>query len=257
MGSEFVLERHFTLLHTLEESGEAIRQRMMSSELDFHLFRRSTLEDHISSIIKQLYNNRTLRRKFQLQGAIQFENHANTLSPESQLEGGIQRMSVSRAQRRWSPRPQAQAKSADLSDSAAAEIAGTSRSSHPHSDQFCVYNTSGTAQDSEHRITVFIIEYKAPHKLWLGYIYECLHDMDLEGVLRCPEADTSQERFQRLIATVITQAFSYMVQAGLEYGCVCVPARHSSSYECLMILQRSTISCRFLKATLGKQRDGL
>jgi hypothetical protein len=32
MESSFVLERHFTSLHTLEESGEAVRRRQMGSE---------------------------------------------------------------------------------------------------------------------------------------------------------------------------------------------------------------------------------
>jgi hypothetical protein len=57
MGSESALERHFTSLHTLEESGDAFRKRMMISELDLHLFQRDTIEDHISSIIKHLYDN--------------------------------------------------------------------------------------------------------------------------------------------------------------------------------------------------------
>lgn len=34
MDSDFALERHFTSLHTLEETGEALRRRMMGSELD-------------------------------------------------------------------------------------------------------------------------------------------------------------------------------------------------------------------------------
>lgn len=50
-------ERHFTSLHTLEESAEAIRQKMMSSELDLNYFKRSTVENPIASIIKQIYNN--------------------------------------------------------------------------------------------------------------------------------------------------------------------------------------------------------
>ncbi|KAF2785855.1 hypothetical protein K505DRAFT_261180, partial [Melanomma pulvis-pyrius CBS 109.77] len=218
MGSDFVLERHFTSLHFLEASGEAIRQRMMGSELDLNLFQRSTLEDHVSSIITQLYNNPPLRRTFQLQGAIKFENHANTLSPESQLEEGFQRMNVSGPRRR-SPRLQAQAILADSAGPAAAASAETARPSRPRADQFCVYNISGPTQDTQHRIPAFIIEYKAPHKLSLGHIYEGLHNMELEDVLR--DADTLPERFRRLIAAVITQAFSYMVQAGLEYGCVC------------------------------------
>ncbi|KAF2182685.1 hypothetical protein K469DRAFT_636613 [Zopfia rhizophila CBS 207.26] len=227
MESDFVLERHFTSLHTLEESGEAVRQRMMSSELDLHLFQRYTVEDHISSIIEHLYNNRELRRKFRLRGSVKFENHANTLSPEPRLEEGIRQMTVSGNGRRRSPRLQAQAKqgkSLDLTDPtepAAVATAGTARSSRPRADQFCVYNTSSATQNTEHRIAAFIIEYKAPHKLPLGYIYEGLDDMELEDVIRYRETDTPQDHFRRLIAAVITQAFSYMVRAGLEYGCIC------------------------------------
>ncbi|KAF2174662.1 hypothetical protein K469DRAFT_681013 [Zopfia rhizophila CBS 207.26] len=226
MESDFVLERHFTSLHTLEESGEAVQQRMMSSELDLHLFQRYTVEDHISSIIEHLYNNRALRRKFRLRGSVKFENHANTLSPEPPLEEGIRQMTVSGNGRRRSPRLQAQAKQAKSLDStdptepAAAATTGTARS-RPRADQFCVYNTSSATQNTEHRIAAFIIEYKAPHKLPLGYIYEGLDDMELEDVIWRRETDTPRDYFRRLIAAVITQAFSYMVRAGLEYGCIC------------------------------------
>ncbi|KAI5360345.1 hypothetical protein J4E82_011750, partial [Alternaria postmessia] len=82
--SDFALERHFTSVHTLSESGEAIQQRMMSSELDLHLFQRSTVEQPVSQIIKQMHTNPALRREFGLRGSVNFENHANTLSPEQE-----------------------------------------------------------------------------------------------------------------------------------------------------------------------------
>lgn len=224
MRSDFVFERHFTSVHTLEESGEIVQQRMLSSELDLHLFQRYTVEDPVSLIIKRLYNDRVLRRKFRLQGSVSFENHANTLSPELQLEEGIEQMPVSGHGRRRSPRllKASELKSSDSTDpteSAAATRVETARSSRPRADQFCVYNTS--TQTTENRIAAFIIEYKAPHKLPLGYIYEGLENMELEDVIRCRETDTPRDRFRRLMAAVITQAFSYMVNIGLEYGCVC------------------------------------
>ncbi|KAJ9641102.1 hypothetical protein H2199_005770 [Coniosporium tulheliwenetii] len=220
MESDFILERHFTSLHTLEEMGKATRRKMMGSELDLNYFQRSTVEDHISSIIEQLYNNPTLR-KFRLKASVKFENHANTLSPTWQLEEGVQQMSVSGNQRRRSPRLQARAKQTKPPDSAAAATAGAARSSRPRADQFCVYNTSSETQNTEHRIPAFIIKYKAPHKLTLGYIYEGLDDMELEDVVRCRETDSPQDHFRRLLAAIITQTFSYMFQAGLEYGCIC------------------------------------
>ncbi|KAF2644398.1 hypothetical protein P280DRAFT_467026 [Massarina eburnea CBS 473.64] len=210
MDCDLVSEHHFTSLHTLAESGEAIKRRMMSSELDLNFFQRSTVEDPVSLIINQLSDNRTLRRTFGLQGSVTFENHANTLSPDSQLEEGIEQLTVS-GRRRRSPRLHAKAKETSRPPSA--------RSSRPRADQFCVYNTS--TQNAENRIAAFIVEYKAPHKLPLSYIYEGLHDMELEDVIRWREVDTPQDRFRRLIAAVITQAFSYMVTIGSEYGCIC------------------------------------
>jgi len=61
MSSDFLLERHFTSLHTLEESGRTIQGRMMGSELDLNYFQRFTVEDRVSSIIEQLYNKPVLR----------------------------------------------------------------------------------------------------------------------------------------------------------------------------------------------------
>ncbi|KAF2001745.1 hypothetical protein P154DRAFT_562456 [Amniculicola lignicola CBS 123094] len=216
MNSDFPSERYFTSLHTLEESGRAIQGRMMGSELDLNHFQRFTVEDRVSSIIEQLYNKPALRQKFKLRGSVKFENHANTLSPESQLEDGMEQMTVSGPRRR-SPRLQAKAKEKEARSNSAS--ARTTRSSHPRADQFCVYNT-GT-QSSENRVAAFVIEYKAPHKLPLGYIYEGLADMELDDVVRASDADTPRDQYRRLIAAVITQAFSYMVEGGLEYGCVC------------------------------------
>ncbi len=52
-----------------------VRRRMMSSELDLNTFERTTVEDHISSIIERLYDDPILRKRFGLKGRINFENH--------------------------------------------------------------------------------------------------------------------------------------------------------------------------------------
>ncbi|RYN15486.1 hypothetical protein AA0114_g12966 [Alternaria tenuissima] len=226
MESGFASERHFTSLHTLEETGEAVRRRMMSSELDLNLFQRHTVEDQVSLIIQGMHSDPRLRRKFGLQGSVNFENHANTLSPESQLEEDMEQLTVSGTGRRRSPRLQAKAKETRPSgstDAAEAEDAGrksTASSSRPRADQFCVYNT-GTTRSAQDHIAAFILEYKAPHKLPLGYIYEGLGEMELDEVVQCRDDETLRDRFRRLVAAVITQAFSYMVRIGVEYGCVC------------------------------------
>ena len=221
--STFMQERLFTSLHTLEESGEAIRQRMMGSELDLNFFERSTVEDHVASIIKQLYNYPSLRKKFRLKGSVGFENHGNTLSPEQATEGSMQHQSI--PGRRRSPRLLTRATGPpDLSETAestAGAMTGAAKVTRPRADQFCVYNISTGAENQEHRVAAFIIEYKAPHKLHLGCIYEGLTDMNLEEVIRCHDIDGPQDHFRRLVAAAITQTFSYMVRVGLEYGYVC------------------------------------
>ncbi|RYN64987.1 hypothetical protein AA0119_g11514 [Alternaria tenuissima] len=214
--SDFALERHFTSVHTLSESGEAIQQRMMSSELDLHLFQRSTVEQPVSQIIKQMHTNPALRREFGLRGSVNFENHTNTLSPEQEVEEGMQNLSVSGGRRRRSPRLQAKANASSSTELPATARNSTSRSSRPRADQFCVYSTG-----EESRTAAFVIEYKAPHKIPLGYIYEGLDDLDLDDVVECRETESARDRFRRLVAAVITQAFSYMVRVGVEYGCVC------------------------------------
>ena len=45
--------------------------------------------------------------------------------------------------------------------------------------------------------------------------------MDLDEVLRYKDVEPPEEIYRRVIAAVITQTFSYMVQGGLEYGYVC------------------------------------
>jgi len=196
---------------------------MMSSELDLNHFERSTVEDHIALIIKQIYNSPLLRERFCLKGSVRFENHGNTLSPEREMEENMQHLSISG--RRRSPRLLAQlAKPSEsfASKPMAEAIIGAAKTTRPRANQFCVYNIFSEAEDTEYRIVAFIIEYKAPHKLHLGCIYEGLKDMNLKEVVRCNETDGPQDHFRRLVVAVITQAFFYMVRAELEYEYVCI-----------------------------------
>ncbi|KAH8587607.1 hypothetical protein B0O99DRAFT_556325 [Bisporella sp. PMI_857] len=216
MESSFVLERHFTSLHTLEESGEAVRRRQMGSELDLNNFARFTVEDPVSQIIERLSEDKVLRDRFGLKGSVRFENHSNTLSPDRAAEG-MQSLSISENPRR-SERLRANANNPGRATSNAAESTRTMKSSRPRADQFCVYNISGADGETEHRVAALTIEYKAPHKLTLGHIYGGLGEMELDEVVEVGEDESVAIRCRRLVAAVITQGYSYMVRAGLEYG---------------------------------------
>ncbi|KAH8588056.1 hypothetical protein B0O99DRAFT_525815 [Bisporella sp. PMI_857] len=210
MESEFVLERHFTSLHTLEELGEVVRRRQMGSELDLNSFARFTVEDPVAQIVERLYEDTVLRSRFGLRGSIRFENHSNTLSPDRAAEG-IQPLSISAGPRR-SKRLQTSAGSSQTVSTS------SMHPSRPRADQFCVYNISGRDGEMEQRVAALTIEYKAPHKLTLAHINEGLGEMDLNEVVEQSDNESVAVRCRRLVAAVITQGFSYMVKAGLEYG---------------------------------------
>ncbi|KAI3097491.1 hypothetical protein CBS147333_9330 [Penicillium roqueforti] len=160
MDSSLVEDRLFTSLHTLEETGESIRRQLVGSELDLNHFLRQTVVDHVSKIIEELYNDPTLRQVFGLRGSIRFENHSNTLSPELELEEGMQIIDI----------------------------------------------------------RAYIKEYKSPHKVTLGHIYEGLEDMDIDKVVEQKEDETPKVRFHRAIAGLLVQPYDYMIRAGTEMG---------------------------------------
>ena len=101
------------------------------------------------------------------------------------------------------------------------------------------------------RVAAFVIEYKAPHKIPLGFIYEGLIDMDVDEVVQHRENESSRDRFRRLMAAVITQAYSYMIQIGVEYGCVCT----GEATIFLRVPHDPTIVCYFLSVAKGDVGD--
>lgn len=128
----------------------------------------------------------------------------------------MQQLSVSGTRRRRSPRLQAKAGSSAPSNPTDTTRNETSPFFRARADQFCVYNTS-----DDQRIAAFVVAYKAPHKIPLGFIYEGLDDIDLDKVVQYHENESPRDRFRLLMAAVITQAYSYVIQIGVEYGCVC------------------------------------
>ena len=223
VNSRFMTEGHFTSPHTMVENGETVRRRMVGSELDIHHFQRTTVEEPVSLMIERIYKDEALRNKFGLKGSVQFENHANTLSPEDALSEDMRAVELSSRGRRRSPRL-LEMKRRDQ-DPSRPESPGSgpvvhSQTSRPRADQFCVYNMS-TDAEKEERVPAFIVEYKAPHKLTLRAMQEGLQDMALQDVLDYGDSETPRKKYQRLVAAAVTQAFSYMVTAGLEFGYVC------------------------------------
>ncbi|KAH8431010.1 uncharacterized protein LDX57_008671 [Aspergillus melleus] len=217
MGNKFTTERHFTPLLALKEYGKEARQRMVSSELDLGYFQRQTVESRVASVVTQLYANPQLRQIFCLKGDIAFENHANTLTDESNMVADMGSLSLSQGQPRRSNRLAAKSKVGRAAQSPQRGQKNTqTRTSRPRADQFCVYNKS-----PEEKVPAFIVEYKAPHKVSLAHIRAGLQDMDLDEVLHVQGEESPEDICRRIVAAIITQTFSYMILCGVEFGLAC------------------------------------
>ncbi|KAI9815587.1 MAG: hypothetical protein M1832_005448 [Thelocarpon impressellum] len=221
MDSDFVGDRHFTAVQVLEGMGRHLRERQLSSELDLNVFERSTVEDQVSFIVKRLHASPTLRAKFCLKGSVTYENHANS------LDADVQQSSRPGTRTRRSPRLQAR-KEGSAAKASSSVKPPPKASTYPRADQFCVYNTSSDVSErspsnmsARSRVAAYIIEYKAPHKMTLAHISEGLHDVRLDDIVVQRDGENFKDGSRRLIAAAISQTFSYMVEAGLEYGYVC------------------------------------
>ncbi|KAM5438507.1 hypothetical protein MferCBS31731_005084 [Microsporum ferrugineum] len=194
---DFITQRHFSSLHGLMTIGHNMK-KIIRSELDLRYFQRDAITVPATSVIEALYQNEQLREAFKLQGHIVFENHTNTLTDGEEEEEVVARPSKLRKTTGGTATPNA-----------------PPTSGRPLADEFCVYD-----EGEKVKRPAFIGELKPPHKFPLAAIQDGLQDMELDEVVECHRADTNETRHRRLVAAVITQAFSYMIKAGVEYGYV-------------------------------------
>jgi hypothetical protein len=68
---------------------------------------------------------------------------------------------------------------------------------------------------------VYAVEFKAPHKVTIPELVAGLHQMDLARDVIDQEGDTFEFYTTRLVAAVITQIFSYMIDSEIRYGYIC------------------------------------
>ena len=222
MDSDFAKERHYKSSANLRSYGEDVNEQAIGSEMDLNHFQTVAINNHVRAVIKYLCKNTEIREYFQLKGDIAYENHANTLEREP-LEPEMQKLNLGdptavRGQESQGARSGKAGQAGDNADSSDEPLRGKT-TAYPHADQFCAYNVGkGTTQQ---RRAAFVMEYKAPHKVTLGHIAEGLHPMTVGDFVSATRKDRPVIRFRRLMAAVITQAFSYMVRTGVEYGCVC------------------------------------
>ncbi|EEP79985.1 conserved hypothetical protein [Uncinocarpus reesii 1704] len=101
----------------------------------------------------------------------------------------------------------------------------------PRSDQLCVYRKD----DGGHSL-LYIMEYKAPHKITPDALKTCIKVSDFwEDIVQVHLIPTNSKekqiyRDKQIAGAALTQTFDYMIKEGVEYGCL-------STGEALVFLQ--------------------
>ncbi|KAL2002533.1 hypothetical protein VTN02DRAFT_6556 [Thermoascus thermophilus] len=201
---DFCTRRAFASKHQLELIRNDIRP--IRSEIQLRDFERDTVDRFVRLILNEVHNNDRLRRSFKLHGDITFEDH-NIGDTTSALGNPMEQLQTADSAP-WPP------STPDRTQSTRPPTYRRRR--NRRADQFCFHVIS-----DEQRVPVYAVEHKAPHKLSLAEILAGLHEMDLENDVINTNGDSFEYYATRLVAAVITQLFSYMVDIGVRYGYIC------------------------------------
>jgi hypothetical protein len=169
-----------------------VRSRIdpIGSEDELRFLERLTMEDMVKHLFDAISKDEMLTRALDIGGRITFENQASFRNEETdKLSKSMGKLKVS----------------GDKS----------SRPRNTRADQFCVLRNSsdGIARP------VVAIEYKAPHKLTMDEIPTGLQgDIWVERDVIDKNEDSFAFRCKNLLAAVVTQLFSYMIDKEVQYG---------------------------------------
>ena len=188
--------------------------RPIYSEDSLRRFERDTVDNIVENIIDILTQDNTLRPKFRLEGRVTFEDRANPeATPEVSLEEGIEQLYVNDPFAQ--PHRQATGHGRQRAGGRT-QGARSARRRNRRADQFCVHVVS-----DERRIPAYAVEFKAPHKLTMSELIAGLHEMETARDVINKDGDTFEFHATHLVAAVITQLFSYMIDSGVQYGYLC------------------------------------
>lgn len=202
-------ERIFESSHFIEVLGQKMTSQKFSSEAGIVLLHTETIEYPVTAIIQHLQSIDSIQNEFNVRSGVLFDSNPNGLSDRG--EEVSQRIQSSQSSTPHHSIP---------------PTSGLRR------DQTCVYTREN--DDGTLRKLAFVVEYKAPHKLSLSSLHFSLREMDIKSVMSNPSVPTAKikdendqeidnlEHFKyhadRLVASVIAQKFSYMIQSRVQYG---------------------------------------
>ncbi|KAI2676866.1 hypothetical protein LCP963914a_8161 [Penicillium roqueforti] len=193
-----------------------IQNRPIYSEASLRNFERDTVDNFVEMVIKELRDDELLRHEFGIQGRVTFYDRANP--SETSLENTLERMNLQDARTPQQPANASHGRGRGRASGAVQRQKrdGTARRRNRRADQFCVHLVA-----DERQIPVHAVEFKAPHKVTIPELVAGLHQMDLARDVINQEGDTFEFYATCLVAAVVTQIFSYMIDSGVQYGYIC------------------------------------
>ena len=179
----------------LKRLGQAVESRELTSENDLRVHERSHMEDMVTRILDNIVKREALE-EYDLDQGVVFENHTNNLSTSA---------------------PEVQARLEEVAASSSSD--SDSMPKPTNADQFSVVKRSRGGDTVS-----FLVEYKSPYKLPKDVLREGISpDLDMQKIINRAKYSTDPEQkftetAEDAVAAVITQLYSYMLQAGIEYG---------------------------------------
>ncbi|KAH7010964.1 hypothetical protein B0J12DRAFT_690969 [Macrophomina phaseolina] len=216
----FASNRVFPSIHQLDH----VRSQLdpIDSEDQLRHFARSAVEKPVQKFVEEVYKDDDLRVSLGLQGTVTFESHTNLgRSDGTTVDEAMRDMSISDTSAQTDVsggRNKRRGKERATSVQAAPSRPREQRKGKGggRADQFCIYR-----QEDGPSIPAVAIEYKAPHKLTREEIAVGLSgDIKPHQDVIDKEGDSPEFFSKWLLAAVVTQCFSYMINRGIQYGYV-------------------------------------
>jgi Phosphotransferase enzyme family len=196
----------------MSEFGASLFNEALASEKDLEIVLKPSIVIPVRRILEHLKDIRPVADYFELDGEITFKGHK---IPEARNESP-RLPSAEQLRVPFTPPKKS------TSDGIAVSDGSSGTTGIP--DWLCFYSHEATNT----RLLVLILEYKPPHKLTVSHLRHGLRPMDICEVedkstyaLKGDAPDAHfQEQADLRVATVVTQAYSYMIDSTLEHGII-------------------------------------
>ncbi|KAE8146486.1 hypothetical protein BDV25DRAFT_169850 [Aspergillus avenaceus] len=220
----FTSARLFPSSTQLQYVLRTIKNHIVYSEDSLRRFQNNTVDTFVEEILSAMAQNETLRRQFHIQERMGLQDRPDAehsaLTPLPDVSENVYLGSRPHRTRQRARGRRGRGRGSGHGT----QKSRPKRRRTPRADQSCIH-----LAEHERRTPVYAVEFKAPHKLTLPEITAGLHEMDIAQDVIGQQGDTFEFHATHLVATVLTQLFSYMLDSA--YIFVQIPANDPTILE--------------------------